>query len=140
MPGGKHWPGTLMTKPFAHPHLQLSAECARMVSSEVKAPRLMSRAVARSSRRRRTRLGKVMLTRSMLSSNTAGSSSTTPRLQPSYPGSARACAKGEGGDAIDGNCRAGSAPRHEQTRAGAQDLSLSASRRGDYGAQSCLGG
>ena len=43
-------------------------------------------------------------------------------------------------DARDGDRGAGSAPRHQQSRARPQDLSLSAARRGDHRAQSRLGG
>ena len=57
--------------------------CSRMVRSAMKAPRLWCRAAARSSRRRSTRFGRVTLTRSMVSSNSAGSTSTTPTVHPS---------------------------------------------------------
>jgi len=53
-----------------------------------------------------------------------------PRHQPQ----ARAKA-----DARDGDRGAGSAPRHQQSRARPQDLSLSAARREHHRAQSCLG-
>src|SRR5450631_1752902 len=53
-----------------------------------------------------------------------------PRHQPQ----ARAKA-----DARDGDRGAGSAPRHQQSRARPQDISLSAARREHHRAQSCLG-
>src|SRR5450759_949966 len=43
-------------------------------------------------------------------------------------------------DARDGDRSAGSAPRHEQSRARTQDLSLSAARPGDYRTEPCVGG
>ena len=47
---------------------------------------------------------------------------------------------GAAADARDGDRGAGSAPRHEQSRARAQDLSLSAARPDDYRAEPRVGG
>ena len=47
---------------------------------------------------------------------------------------------GAAADARDGDRGAGSAPRHEQSRARTQDISLSAARRGDYRAEPRVGG
>src|SRR5271170_6987886 len=42
-------------------------------------------------------------------------------------------------DARDGDRGAGSSPRHEPSRAGKQDISLPAARRGDHRAEPCVG-
>ena len=66
-----------------------------------------------------------------LAANSVRTQQGRPRRQPQ----ARAKA-----DARDGDRGAGSAPRHQQSRARPQDISLSAARREDCRDQSCLGG